>query len=95
MQPRETHHHAREHGIGGGRHLDYDAARLIADTDANLGHGGPSIRPQDFDVVLVRRGLAVSDVRSGNLAARFTADPGPAGTIATMRWNKVDTRPDQ
>ena len=67
------------------RHLDYVVAGLIADTDANLNLAGPILRLQDFDVVLVRRGLAISDVRTGNYAARFTADLGPAGSFEVKR----------
>ncbi len=67
------------------RQLDYVVAGLIADTDANLNLGGPALRLQDFDVVLVRRGLVFSDVRSGNYAARFTADLGLAGSFEVKR----------
>ena len=67
------------------RHLDYVVAGLIADTDANLDLGGPTLHLQDFDAILVRRGLVISDVQSGNYAARFTADLGPIGNFEVKR----------
>lgn len=67
------------------RHLEYVVAGSIADTDANLNLGGPMLRLQDFDVLLVRRGLVISDVESGNYAARFTVDMGPIGNFEVKR----------
>lgn len=67
------------------RHLDYVVAGSIADTDANLNLGGSTLRLQDFDVVLVRRGLTISDARSGNYAARVPANLGPVGSFEVKR----------
>ncbi len=58
--------------------------------DANLTLGGPTIRLQDYDVVLTRRGIQVSNVNTGNYAAH-AAVTLPAGTVDLVRgWVMAD-----
>lgn len=72
------------------RGLDYIVAGQVANVDANLSLGGPSIRLQDFDVVLTRRGIGVSNVSTGNFAAHVPVVL-PAGTIDLIRgWVMAD-----
>lgn len=72
------------------RGLDYVVAGQVANVDANLSLGGPSIRLQDFDVVLTRRGIEVSNVSTGNYAAQVPVVL-PAGSIDLVRgWVMAD-----
>lgn len=67
------------------RGLDYQVAGIVANTDANLQLGGPVIRLQDFDVVLVRSGVAVSNVIAANYTARAPVSLGPLGDLTITR----------
>lgn len=72
------------------RGLDYVVAGQVANVDANLSLGGPSIRLQDFDVVLTRRGIGVSNVSTGNFAAHVPVVLS-AGRIDLVRgWVMAD-----
>jgi endonuclease/exonuclease/phosphatase family metal-dependent hydrolase len=72
------------------RGLDYVVAGKVANVDANLSLGGPSIRLQDFDVVLTRREIGISNVRTGNYAAHVSLTLA-AGTVDLIRgWVSVD-----
>ncbi|MEO5826866.1 MAG: endonuclease/exonuclease/phosphatase family protein, partial [Gemmatimonadales bacterium] len=72
------------------RGLDYAVAGQVANVDANLSLGGASIRLQDFDVVLTRRGIGVSNLSTGNYAAHVPVVL-PAGSIDLVRgWVMAD-----
>lgn len=72
------------------RGLDYVVAGRVANVDANLSLGGPGIRLQDYDVVLVRRGIQVGNVSTGNYAAHVPVTLA-AGTIDLVRgWVMAD-----
>lgn len=72
------------------RGLDYVVAGQVANVDANLSLGGPAIRLQDYDVVLVRRGITIDNVRTGNYAAHVPVTLA-AGTVDLVRgWVMAD-----
>lgn len=67
------------------RRLPYTVAGVSPNIDANLSLGGAAVRLQDFDVVLARKGVAISNVSAANYAARVTADLGPLGSVELIR----------
>ncbi len=67
------------------RGIQYDVAGTVDNIDVGLSLGGPSIRLRDADVMLVRRGLSVSNVTSGNYLARVTVPLGPLGSVDLVR----------
>lgn len=73
------------------RGADYSVAGLVANIDANLNLGGPSIRLEDFDVVLVRADVEVANVVAQRYAAQVSVPLGALGTINLVRgWVQVD-----
>ena len=77
------------------RGLNYDVAGIVANTDANLSLGGPQIRLQDFDVVLVRSGVMVSNVVTANYQARVPVSLGPLGDLTILRGRvQIDANVD-
>jgi endonuclease/exonuclease/phosphatase family metal-dependent hydrolase len=63
----------------------YVVAGAVANIDAHLDIGGPSIRLEDFDVVLARRGIDIRNVQVRNYAARVSVPLGALGTIDLVR----------
>ncbi len=63
---------------------DYVLAGEVANIDATLALGGPTIRLQDFDAVLVRRGVAFGNTHTGNYAAHVPVVLA-AGTVDLRR----------
>jgi len=77
------------------RGLNYQVAGIVANTDANLTLGGPQIRLQDFDAVLVRTGVTVSNVVIANYQARVPVSLGLLGDLTILRGRvQVDANVD-
>ena len=74
------------------RGLDYRVAAVVQDTDVELPMftgAGPlpfdDIRLTDFDVILVRGDVAISDVVARNYAARFSVPTAGGGSFDILR----------
>lgn len=73
------------------RGTDYVVAGSVANIDANLSLGGPSIRLEDFDVVLARADVAITNVVAQRYSAQVSVPLGALGTIDLVRgWVQVD-----
>ncbi len=71
--------------------VNYVIAGSVANIDANLSLGGPSIRLEDFDVVLARADVAITNVIAQRYAAQVSVPLGALGTIDLVRgWVQVD-----
>jgi endonuclease/exonuclease/phosphatase family metal-dependent hydrolase len=70
---------------------EYVVAGVVDNIDVSLNLGGPAIRLRDADAILVRADLHVSNVTSGNYAARVTIPLGPVGSVDLVRgWVAAD-----
>jgi endonuclease/exonuclease/phosphatase family metal-dependent hydrolase len=76
------------------RHLHYDLATSLENFDAQLcafdGAAFLDVRLTDRDAILVRRGVATRDARSGNFVARALYPAAGSALPAPRGWNSVE-----
>lgn len=73
---------------------EYELAAVMAATDAKLSLGGGQVRLQDFDAVLVRRGIPYTVAASQQYVARANVSLGGLGAFDLVRgFVAVDVAP--